>query len=80
MRSTNGNFWTDGADIYSYGLRIGTTSAVGSKVAYNFTSTPRRGANGTVIPPHPISQSTGHHQTRVIYHADYVVESAPHYL
>tara|TARA_B100000287_G_scaffold393818_1_gene407381 strand:- start:1874 stop:2155 length:282 start_codon:yes stop_codon:yes gene_type:complete len=36
--SHTGAYWTDGKDLYSYNLRIGTTTKEGSKVLLDFTA------------------------------------------
>lgn len=35
------NYSTDGRDLYSYALRIGTTLATGEKIVYDFTGAHR---------------------------------------
>lgn len=42
-RSHTGNFYTDGKEIYSYGLQIGDTTADGKKVVRDYTA---RGSYG----------------------------------
>ena len=36
--SHTGAYWTDGKDLYSYNLRIGTTTKEGKKVLLDFTA------------------------------------------
>ena len=44
-----GNFYTDGKDLYSYNLRVGTTSKSGQKVLFDYSG------------PWGVSQTTSNH-------------------
>ena len=37
-RNSNGSFTTDGKDLYSYRLRIGTTNEQGEKILFDYTA------------------------------------------
>tara|TARA_B110000211_G_scaffold230872_1_gene291297 strand:- start:522 stop:803 length:282 start_codon:yes stop_codon:yes gene_type:complete len=37
-RSHTKQFWTDGKNLFSYNLRIGTTTTEGKKIVFDFTS------------------------------------------
>lgn len=36
-KSKNGNYKTDGSNLFSYALKIGTTDPSGRKILYNYT-------------------------------------------
>ena len=64
-KSKNGNFRTDGIDLYSYKLRIGYTDGYGQKVLYNYTSEP----NGRYV-----SSTTTSHVNLAKFYADILVD------
>ena len=63
-KSNNGNYHTDGNNLYSYKRLIGTTNASGQKVLYNYTNSP----GGQFI-----SSTTSHHVNLARFYADLLV-------
>jgi hypothetical protein len=60
----NKSFYTDGKDLFSYNLLIGTTTTTGTKIVYNYTSK----SNNF------ISQTTSHHVSFAKSNADYFLD------
>lgn len=67
------NLWTDGQDIYSYALLIGTTEDK-RKVAFNYTARIYRGWRSSYapIPPAFVSQTTSTHQLAAQEYAQHI--------
>lgn len=65
-KSRNGNFHTNGNDLYSYKLRIGYTDGYGQKVLYNYSN-----ASGCKF----ISSATSAHINLSIFYADIIVKT-----
>lgn len=63
-KSRNGNYHTNGSDLYSYQQKIGTTNNSGQKILYNYTNSP----GGEFI-----SSTTSHHVNLARFYADLLV-------
>ena len=63
-KSNNGNYHTDGTNLYSYQRLIGTTDTFGHKVLYNYTNS----TGGRFI-----SSTTSHHVNLARFYADSLI-------
>lgn len=59
--SRNGNYHTDGLDLFSYNRKIGFTNGSGQKVVINYTNAP----GGEFV-----SSTTSHHVNLARFYAD----------
>ena len=64
-KSKNGNYRTDGSNLYSYKRVIGTTDDFGQKILYNYTNS----SGGKFI-----SSTTSHHVNLARFYADLLID------
>ena len=63
-KSRNGNYRTNGCDLFSYKKKIGTTNELGQKLLYNYTNSP----GGEFI-----SSTTSYHVNLARFYADSLI-------